>query len=451
MIRKILFIFFYIIAYRKNFFKISNEYFFIRKNLFNPLKKNKEIQQKRLYNILKYAIENVPFYQNFAKNNNIKLNKETIFEDLQKFPILTKEIIRKYSKELISHIKSKKYIINTSGGTTGEPVRIIQDQDYLLKQNAATLVFDEIGKYFVGNKLMRIWGNERDIIKQSIGFKNKIINYVFKNTLFLNSFKMSKKKMLKCINKINNKKVKNIIAYSESIFELAKFIKKFKLRINGIESIITSASVLTNKMKDFIEDTFHCKVYNRYGSREVGLIAMSCGFTSKLHINMFHQYVEILNDKNQNLSENQTGNIIITNLTNYTMPIIRYKIGDLGSLSSSQCLCGMGLSQLNKIIGRTVDVFKNINGELIDGEYFTHIFYFMENIKQFQIIQTKIDEIIINLVTLNGKKLNPKKEQLIKEKIKIVMGKKCNIIFSYHYQISPSTSGKFRFTISKIS
>jgi len=73
-----------------------------------------------------------------------------------------------------------------------------------------------------------------------------------------------------------------------------------------------------------------------------------------------------------------------TNLINYGMPLIRYKIGDQGSLDLSQCPYGRGLIRLDNIYGRVVDIFKNEKGELIDGEYFIHLFYFLENVKKFK-------------------------------------------------------------------
>ena len=132
------------------------------------------------------------------------------------------------------------------------------------------------------------------------------------------------------------------------------------------------------------------------------------------------------------------------------MPLIRYKIGDIGSLNLSKCPCNRGLIRLNNVHGRIVDVFKNEYGDIIDGEYFTHLFYLLENIKQFQVIQETINQINVNLVTYENNKITKKTEHDIIEKIKLVMGKNCNLTFNYLKEIETPSSGKFRYTISKI-
>lgn len=114
---------------------------------------------------------------------------------------------------------------------------------------------------------------------------------------------------------------------------------------------------------------------------------------------MPHQYIEILNNQNKRVENQKKGNIIITNLINYIMPLIRYEIGDRASLDYSQCKFGRGFIRLDNIFGRVVDIFKNKEGELIDGEFFTHLFYFRENLKQFQVVQEQLDKISINIST----------------------------------------------------
>ena len=104
------------------------------------------------------------------------------------------------------------------------------------------------------------------------------------------------------------------------------------------------------------------------------------------------------------------GNIIVTLLTNYTMPLIRYKIGDIGVLSDKDCSCGRGLPLLEKVKGRIRSVFRNKQGDLIDGGIFIRLFYFRENIKQFQVIQESLEQITINIV------LKDKKQSKIAEK-----------------------------------
>jgi len=107
---------------------------------------------------------------------------------------------------------------------------------------------------------------------------------------------------------------------------------------------------------------------------------------------------------------------------------------------------------IEKIVGRNVDVFKNIKGDLIDGEYFTHLIYFKDYIKKFQVIQEKEDYIIVKLVLDNEESFIKNKKDFddIKDKIKLVMGNSIEIKYILVNDILPTTSGKYRYTISKV-
>lgn len=442
------FILFPILYHKIKYFDLYKEYRLIKKNLYNSIVYNRAVQRKRLFELVDFAIANVPYYKRIAKERNITISRKNIFEEIKKFPILTKELIRKNFNNLHPDLSKVSYIIQTSGGTTGEPVKLIQDMNYVIKNIAFHIVSNEIGGHNLGEKLNMLWGDEKEIIKQTKGRLKQIINKFITNIHFQNAFRMSDDIMKRYINELYIVKPKVIFAYTQSIYELAKYINRENLKPPPISSIIATAGVVTDEIKEYIQNTFKCLVYNRYGSREVSVVATSCEESDKLHINVYQQYIEIVDSKGNCLKEHERGDIIVTNLINYGMPLIRYKIGDRGAMDSSKCSCGRGLVRLENVYGRTVDIFRNKNGELIDGEYFTHLFYFRKNIQQFQVIQEKIDKIKINLVTLNKQQLDTEVEEEFTDKIRKAMGEECNVNFNYVSKIEPSPSGKIRYTIS---
>ena len=326
----------------------------------------------------------------------------------------------------------------------------MQDQNHIIKAISGTYFTDSIGRFSIGQKLIWLWGSEKDILENTQGVILRFINKFIKNVYFQNAFRMSDSILYTYINQINQIKPHTILTYVQSLYEMAKYIKRKDLKIHSPDSIITSAGDLSKELRKFLENTFQCRIYNRYGSREVGNVATSCEISDKLHINMFHYFVEIVDDNGNRLNEHEKGDIIITSLINYGMPLIRYRIGDIGSLDYSQCPCRRGLIRFNNVYGRIVDIFKNSSGNLIDGEFFTHLFYFRKNVKKFQVIQEEINKIQINLVTLNLHKLSISDENDIIKTIKLVMGENCTVKFNYINDIKPSTSGKFRYTISKV-
>lgn len=442
----------FIIAFKWKYIFFLREYYLIKYYLHKSIEKNIALAKARLFNLLHYSINRVPYYKRIAEERQIELHKNTIFKDIKQFPILTKEIIRKNWDDLHPKLQNKDYILNTSGGTTGEPVKFIQDQEHIIKNFASTLAFNEIAGYHYGDKLIKLWANQKDLKGKTESKLTKFINRYIKKLYPLNGLNLSDEKIIKYLDEINRIKPKIILTYVQSIFEIAKFIERKDVKLTKIKSIITSAAMLTKEVKNYLESIFGCPVYNRYGSREVGLIALSCKASNKLHTNMLQKYIEILDNSNKPVIEYDKGNIIITNLICYGMPLIRYKIGDIGSLNyiKEKCACNIGLLQLDNVYGRITDVFETPSGKKIYGGFFTHLFYFRKNIKKFQVFQDKVDRIIIKITTLNGKPLEGSNEQELIQKIQNVMGEDVRIELRYLDEIKPSPSGKFRYTISKL-
>jgi len=101
--------------------KVLSCYKELRDHQWNTLEENKKIQQKKLYSLITYASQNIPYYQEIIKEQNLRFSEDSIFEDIKKFPLLTKDIIRNNFDKLYK-LRDNTYYRNTSGGSTGEPV-----------------------------------------------------------------------------------------------------------------------------------------------------------------------------------------------------------------------------------------------------------------------------------------------------------------------------------------
>lgn len=433
--------------------KILETYRNLKKRSFNPLSVLQKRQLDKLNDILNHSYKNVPYYQQLFEELNIVQNGEVSFKDIkeiQSIPFLTKEIIRQAGSDLHSKdIKSRKTYINSSGGSTGEPVEFIQDTFYKHHNTANFLLIKSWKQCEPCDSTVTIWGAERDILSGKRPFKENLLDFQL-NRIRLNSFKMSNELMQKYIETLNKKKPKLIIAYVQSIYELAKFAKENDIHVEKQHAIHAAAGTVYDYMRKTIEEVFQCKVFNHYGSREVGPIASECSAHDGLHIMMEHTLVEVVNEKGEPCKPGEEGEIVVTSLNNYAMPLIRYKIGDIGVMQEySPCPCGCNYPKLQKVIGRTTDLFLNTKGEKIDGEYFTHLFYFRDWIEKFQFIQEDIDNVTVKIVK---KDEVPQKElEEIEKKIKLVMGNECKVTYRFVDDIPKTKTGKFLYTISKIN
>lgn len=384
------------------------------------------------------------FHQiDLVKDGKIDLSR------IEEIPILTKDIIREHHHDILSDdYKKRKWSYNSSGGSTGEPIRLIQD-DIFLKWGAATNYFYYKNILDIDEPTVKkviLWGSERDLFKGSMGCKALIHNWL-SNTVFLNSFRMSEQDIEQYIRIINSFKPEIIRGYAGSLFELCRYAEKKKIRLYSPKIVVSAAENLSDTVREVIESNLGTKVQNFYGSREVSNLAGECK-NGLLHLFQFWNYVEVLDKDNQPVQEGEEGRIIVTNLFNYSMPLIRYEIGDMGILGPKKSTCGHFLPTLKKVTGRITDHFILENGTIIHGEYFTHLFYFRDWITTFKVIQEDYLKIRIQIVIIG--KIKRSDQADIEKKIRLIMGSGCRIIWNIVDDIPKTPSGKYLYTKSLI-
>jgi len=402
----------------------------------------KYYQLIKFRNLLKVAM-NAPYYREIIYSFNKHIDDFTL-DDLKKFPILTKEIIRREKPRLLSK-SIKELFSNSSGGSTGEPINFYQDQNYRDQKWATSILVMETFGWTYGARVARLWGAPQD--KPNLKTK---ISYFLQNTRFYDSFNMSEENMLKYHKDMEKFQPDVIISYASSIYLLAKFLEKKGIKPNYPKiSINTSAEVLYPHMRETVERVFNVKVFETYGSREVSTIGYECEMHSGLHILMNDVILECIDPITKEDVFEKPGEIIITDLNNYGMPFIRYKIGDMGILSKEKCKCGRNTLLLKKVIGRTTDNFILKNGRIVHGEYFTHLFYGLEGIKEFQFVQEKIDKFTLYIVKDENFDVNIINK--LEQEIKNVIGNDSHLEILFVESVPKTPTGKYRFTISKIN
>lgn len=408
-----------------------------------------EFQDAQFQKIILYAYEHTPYYRRVFDKIGLIDNGKVNKDKYDNIPILTKEIIRREGENLYSNEAKKRGAFNnTSGGSTGEPVKFIQDKEYFSCNFGNKMLFGVLNEKMPGEREIKLWGSERDILEGSIGIKEKCINWCY-NRFFLNSFVLTEEIMQKYVEMINAKKPKQIWTYADSIYQIAKYINEKNLVVYSPQNIISTAGMLYDEMRDEIARAFkNSCILNQYGSRETGAVGIEVGEHRGIRVFDHAVKVEILNEKNQ-ISDSGEGTLLITNLTNYSMPLIRYYIGDTGELSQNLEGYSGSFSLLKKLTGRTNSHFKREDGNLVHGEYITHLFYGKEWIENFKVIQYSYREVEFQIVLKNGHKENREELEMMKRDLRKVMGE-CQIKVTYLDEIPKLNSGKYQFVISEI-
>lgn len=414
------------------------------------------LQRRKLSLLLKHAFEHVPHYREVLADFPFNISGDINISDFEKIPFMDKAVIRdKYEQLQSDDLGKRKWFRNTSGGSTGEPVRFVQDKEYADFKQAVKILFDHWANFSVGEGKVLLWGSERDLLVGRETLQVEIGKWL-RRELWLNAFCMAPEQMYNYTQQINSFKPKLILAYVESIYELSRFIEQEGIKVHSPRAIMTSAGTLQPHMRDTIERVFETEIFNRYGSREVGDIACECERHQGLHVSPCTHYVEIIDSDGRTISTEKVGEVVVTSLTNYAMPLIRYRIGDRASWSELSCPCGRNWPLLKTVGGRITDSFLRRDGQIIDGRIFNTFVWDQPFVKRYQFIQEDYEKIRVLIVPVeNAVDILYEKHHSelvnIRNKVQSIMGAECYVKIEFVDNISPSASGKYRYTWSKVT
>jgi len=390
-----------------------------------------------------HAYENVPFYsRRLERADVIKDNNNVNLYEFGRLPLLTREDIRNHINELVpKDLGRMKWHYDSSSGTTGDPIRFIRDKlDNKWRRATERYYYEDIiGIDELSVKKIVIWGSAKEVYAGTIGARAKIINWLT-NTSFCNSYKMNVEDMERYVKKINSHKPDLIRGFAGSLYDLCNFVEKKRIPIHQPKVVISTAELLQKGMREKIEQVFETKVYNFYGTRETNGVVGECE-AGLLHIFLFNNLVEVLDKQNRPVKEGELGKLVVTTLHNYSMPLIRYEIGDMGILGPKTCRCGNPLPTLEEVTGRQFEYFIKEDGQVIHGAYFIYLLKINGWIKDLQIIQE--DYLRIKFVIVLQNKINEAEKRDIENKTKLVMGKNCKIFWEFVDMIPKPKSGKY--------
>lgn len=411
-------------------------------------------QTERLERLLSYAFKHVPYYTKLLGRFGVVSASGVKIERFRELPFLDKPTIRANFATITSdEAAALRARPNRTGGSTGEPLEVLQGRDEVrVTGGAVQRLFYEWHGVKPGDREVKLWGSTRDLFSKGGFSVDAFRERVFGITL-LDAFQMTPARMAHYIEIINKIRPAVLRGYSSNLFELAEFAEQQGLPFDPPGRVFSSAGTLYPHLRAKMEKVFRCRVYNHYGSREVHAVAMECPAADGLHISAYTQYVEVLDDDGQPCPPGVDGNLIITNLLNLAMPLVRYRIGDRGSLAEGSCSCGRGLPRLARVSGRRVDCFWTNEGRMIPGEYFIYLLgvHVDENpFKKYQVVQRALDGVLYRLVLRPGLRLSETLRRTIEADTRLVMGDQCQVSFELLDDIPPAASGKYSFTICEL-
>jgi len=398
-----------------------------------------EIQRKMLRGIIKHAYDNVPLYHQKFKSVGIRPEDIKTVEDLQKIPLTTKQELRDgFPKGVVAKgVDINKCWVSHTSGSTGIPLTVVygeKDEDYekaiALRPNLSC-----------GQKIRDKWAviTSADHIVTKKWFQKFRVFAPEYISLFADI-----NEQISILEKFNPDVLDG---YASSIYLLAKEIKETGNNKIHPKIIYSTAELLDEKMRKSINSVFGVEMYDQFGCVELARTAWECSEHRGYHIDMDAVVMEFLND-GESVASGERGEIVYTGLYNYSMPIIRYAVGDIGIPSDEKCPCGRGLPLMKVVEGRK-DAFVQVpSGRIFSPITWTILLRPFSEIDQFKVIQEKISLLKVQIV--KGKGFSEETINQVKINIKNTLGEEVNVEIELVDEIPKDKSGKVRAVVSKV-
>ncbi len=347
--------------------------------------------------LLKHALEHSSFYKEKYKGLNLNGAGLRTPEDFLKIPPLTREDLQANFESIkADNVSPRNYRKVTTSGSTGFPVSTLQD-----RRHPETPIRWRILQWWN----VQPWENQAFVYRYNKGFlerfKNKLLWWPTKR-IFLAAANPSATQLSRFISDFNRIKPTLLQGYVDVMFEFALYLLDNNIKIHPPKMVWVTSAPLFEEQRELMEKAFGAAVCDQYGNTEIPLIAAECPAQKGLHIMEDTVHIEFVDENNRPVPPNTTGKILLTDLTNYAFPIIRYEIGDEGKYLERSCSCGRPLSLMDNVRGRRAVLIETPSGLSIRGEHIMAMFDgYMKLFKEIQLHQEPDFSVCIYYVPRN--------------------------------------------------
>jgi phenylacetate-CoA ligase len=412
------------------------------------LEENRTRQWESLKGLLQYSYENTAFYKRRFDEAGIQPGSIHSPEDFQKLPPLTRNDIARHLDEMQSR-EFKREVLHqaATGGTTDTPVPILRDPTSVNEKAAVQLRFNAWAGFLPGDKVFYLWGAQQDYSPNPSWrwrlYDRHLMRRVWAPTSVLNPVVLESHRQM-----LNQLQPRVIYAYPTPLALFCEYLRDSRKPFHRPASAICTAEPLFPDQRKVIEEVLGCRVFEHYGSREFGMIAGECEMHNGMHVSPGSAYLEFIPVENSEIPG--LHEILITDLLNRGMPLIRYRVNDCVLKGAESCGCGRGYPLVQQVIGRTGDVFQLPNGDRIPGVAFTNrVLKVCPGLAKTQIIQESLTEFRIRYIA--GPNFSSGDLDMLQTNLRRFIPDDLVWTFERVTEIPRERSGKTRFCISRVN
>ena len=402
-------------------------------------KRLNDYQAIQLKRIITHAEKNIPFYQQYWRKFGSSAVRISTLNDLAQFPVTTKRQLKNAGEKAVDQTASAKDLLQgRTSGSTGEPFVYYKSREHHSWFIAGNFLGWMWAGWHPGDRWIRIQ------FRGDLPLRSRIEDKLFR-CLYMPVDNLDESILSSFIEPLKRFDPVLVRGYAGATYTLARYILNKEIHTIRPKTVVCTGHTLYSHYRTTIEKAFQAPVFDSYGAEGIS-VANQCSYGSYHILPSVH--AEVLPDGIKT-EYGQAGRILLTSLTNTTMPIIRYDVGDFGVMGEGFCPCGLSWPYLKKILGRDTDIATTPSGRHIFCHNFNHIFRNINGVNRFQVVQDKIDRITIFVSP--DDRYNPSVDhRIIREKIQNVCGSDMNVEIEMVNEISLPPSGKHRYVISSI-
>lgn len=401
-------------------------------------------RNKRLTRFMHRVYQDVPYITELLDSCGVTPSEIIDAQALAKLPFTTKEVIKRNFEQLKSSQAGELTQGNT-GGSSGTPLIFMLGKDRVSHDVAQKWRATRWWGVDIGDKEIVAWGSPIELGSQDR--VRRIRDGLFRSFL-IPAFDLTTDTINGFIAQIKRRRPAMLFGYPSVYAMIAKQAKAMNISLSelGIKVIFVTSERLYDHQRQVIEAVFCCPVANGYGGRDAGFIAHQCP-QGGMHISAEDIIVEIIDQQGNVLPDGQSGEIVVTHLASADFPFIRYRTGDVGTISTNACACGRGLPTLEAIDGRSTDFVVASDGTKMHGLALIYILRELAQVEEFKITQLSLNETEVQLV---ASQFDQALVDSVTAGFMARLGHDVKVNVRQVDVIEPELSGKFRYVISHV-
>jgi phenylacetate-CoA ligase len=363
----------------------------------HPQRRLLQRQGERLAELLSYAHRHSAYYRR-RWSERTGFEPATAFNALAELPTVTKADLQASFQEMIARPRERRTTTKVTGGSTGQAVTVIKNRSATAAEMAASWLGYGWFGVRIGDRAARFWGNPATL-KRRLRF---VAADLATHRIRFSAFAFDDADLAEYWERCLRFQPDYFYGYVSMLTAFASFVANNSLdgRRLRLKAVITTSEVLGEPQRELLKHTFGTRVQNEYGCGEVGPVAYECEKGS-LHIMSENLVLEVLSANGEPAPVGVPGDIVLTDLNNRAMPLIRYRVGDVGVIGEP-CACGRGFPVLEKVWGREYDFVQTPDKRRFHGEFFMYFFEDLRShgapVDKFQIVQSGERQLEIKLV-----------------------------------------------------